>query len=127
MTRSCHGRSTWTTIGRLHTWLGEATACPPGEATLFRILKLSEEVGEVAQAVIGATGQNPRKGVTHTWQEVEGELCDVIVSAMVALRTLTPDASDVFAAHLRRVEERSLQVSAKAAGQPYEAVKEPRE
>ncbi|MGV9880000.1 MazG-like family protein [Streptomyces sp. NPDC003006] len=97
----------WDTIGRLHGWLESHNERTPQEALLLRMLKLSEEVGEVAQAVIGATGQNPRKGTTHTWDDVQAELCDVVVTAMVALRTLTPDAEAVFAAHLRRVAERS--------------------
>jgi len=37
-------------------------------------------------------GQNPRKDITHTWDYVQAELCDVMFIAMVALRTLTPDA-----------------------------------
>ncbi|MFE2375959.1 MazG-like family protein [Streptomyces sp. NPDC059398] len=98
----------WTTVAQLRAWLDESASRPPQEQTLLRILKLSEEVGEVAQAVIGATGQNPRKGASHSWQDVEAELCDVIVTAMVALRTLTPDAADVFAGHLERVAARSL-------------------
>jgi len=91
----------WDEAGRLTEWLGEV----PVEAQL---LKLSEEVGEVAEAVIGATGQNPRKGTTHTWEDVQGELCDVVITALVALRTLTPDTREVFARHLARVRDRSL-------------------
>lgn len=72
------------------------------------MLKLSEEVGEVAEAVIGAMGQNPRKGASHTWDDVRSELCDVMITAMVALRTLSPDAREVFATHLAGVQERSL-------------------
>ncbi|MFD0292104.1 MazG-like family protein [Streptomyces sp. NPDC127118] len=97
---------TWTTIDELHDWLEAETGIPPEQDLLLRMLKLSEEVGEVAQAVIGATAQNPRKGATHSWQDVEAELCDVIVTAMVALRTLTPDAATVFAGHVRRVAAR---------------------
>jgi hypothetical protein len=52
---------------------------------LLRIMKLTEETGEVTQAVTGTLGQNPRKGVTHTWDDVQAELCDVIFTAMVAL------------------------------------------
>ncbi|WP_405011954.1 MazG-like family protein [Kitasatospora sp. NBC_01539] len=100
--------SSWDSIDRLVGWLDGASALPPGEERLLRVLKLSEEVGEVAQAVIGATGQNPRKGVTNGWDEVEKELCDVVVSALVALRTLTPDAAGVFARRLAAIEERSL-------------------
>ncbi|MFH9467354.1 MazG-like family protein [Streptomyces clavifer] len=97
----------WDTVDHLHAWLDSATGVPPEQDLLLRMLKLSEEVGEVSRAVIGATGQNPRKGVTHSWQDVEAELCDVIVTAMVALRTLTPDAGAVFDGHLHRIAERS--------------------
>ncbi|MET7910588.1 MazG-like family protein [Streptomyces avermitilis] len=98
----------WGSIEDLHSWLDVHRAHGGQEGLLLRVLKLSEEVGEVAQAVIGATGQNPRKGTTHTWEDVQAELCDVVITAMVALRTLSPDAREVFAAHLARVTERSL-------------------
>ncbi|MDQ0952926.1 NTP pyrophosphatase (non-canonical NTP hydrolase) [Streptomyces phaeochromogenes] len=100
----------WESIDRIQDRL-ESTqpARPPQEALLLRMLKLSEEVGEVAEAVIGATGQNPRKGVSHTWDDVQSELCDVIITAAVALRTLTPETREVFATHLARVRDRSLE------------------
>jgi hypothetical protein len=47
--------------------------------------------------------------VTHTWDDVEAELCDVMLTAMVALTTLTPNARKVFGTHLARVADRSLQ------------------
>jgi NTP pyrophosphatase (non-canonical NTP hydrolase) len=99
--------SHWETVERLVGRLDEASGLPPGEQRLLRILKLSEEVGEVGGAVIGVTGQNPRKGVTHSWEDVQSELCDVMITAMVALRTLTPDAGAVFAERLRFVDARS--------------------
>ncbi|MFG2571707.1 MazG-like family protein [Streptomyces sp. NPDC048481] len=102
------GADVWTTVDALRTWLDDHRAHDGREGLLLRVLKLSEEVGEVAQAVIGATGQNPRKGVDHTWEDVQAELCDVVVTALVALRTLTPDAPAVFARHLARVADRSL-------------------
>ncbi|MFF2385898.1 MazG-like family protein [Streptomyces sp. NPDC058108] len=112
----------WDSIDRLYEWLdgdgdGDGTGDAGSDAgrprsgreeLLLRILKLSEEVGEVAQAVIGATGQNPRKGTTHTWDDVRSELCDVVITGLVALRTLAPDAREVFTAHLAGVTERSL-------------------
>ncbi|MGY1398901.1 MazG-like family protein [Streptomyces sp. SS10] len=98
----------WRSVEELYGWLDTNRVVDGPDEVLLRILKLSEEVGEVAQAVVGATGQNPRKGVTHTWDDVSAELCDVAVTALVALRTLTPEARDVFAGHLRRVRERSL-------------------
>ncbi|MFC8422620.1 MazG-like family protein [Streptomyces sp. NPDC057236] len=98
----------WDSIDGLCGWLDANRPVGGQEGLLLRILKLSEEVGEVAEAVIGATGQNPRKGTTHTWDDVQSELCDVAVTALVALRTLTPDAREVFAGHLARVTHRSL-------------------
>ncbi|WP_458077755.1 MazG-like family protein [Streptomyces sp. EMB26] len=98
----------WRSVEELYGWLDTNRVVDGPDEVLLRILKLSEEVGEVAQAVVGATGQNPRKGVTHSWDDVSAELCDVAVTALVALRTLTPEARDVFAGHLRRVRERSL-------------------
>ncbi|GGT25958.1 MazG-like family protein [Streptomyces purpureus] len=101
---------TWETVEGLHAWLDAHSPAhgpfPPQQKALLRVLKLSEEVGEVAEAIIGTIGQNPRKGTTHTWQDVESELCDVIITAMVALRTLTPDAARVFEANLARVAAR---------------------
>ncbi|MFE9094292.1 MazG-like family protein [Streptomyces sp. NPDC007264] len=98
----------WESIARLHAWLDAHRTHDGAEGLLLRVLKLSEEVGEVAQAVIGATGQNPRKGTTHRWEDVQSELCDVVITALVVLRTLTPDAREVFTAHLERVTRRSL-------------------
>ncbi|MFJ4189652.1 MazG-like family protein [Kitasatospora sp. NPDC089509] len=97
----------WESVDHLVAWLDEHSTQSPQEERLLRLLKLSEEVGEVGAAVIGATGQNPRKGVTHTWEDVQYELCDVVFSALVALRTLTPDAARVFAERLAYVEQRS--------------------
>ncbi|MFB6553730.1 MULTISPECIES: MazG-like family protein [unclassified Streptomyces] len=98
----------WNTVDDLWKWLEADEAVSGREGLLLRMLKLSEEVGEVSEAVIGATGQNPRKGVTHTWDDVEAELCDVVITALVVLRTLTPQAREVFARHLARVAGRSL-------------------
>jgi NTP pyrophosphatase (non-canonical NTP hydrolase) len=107
--------ATWDIVDRLVDWLDDASLLSPGDEKLLRIIKLSEEVGEVGQAVIGATGQNPRKGVTHTWDDVQHELCDVVIAALVALRTLNPDAArTVLAERMAHVEARSL--NAKAVG-----------
>ncbi|MFF7734949.1 MULTISPECIES: MazG-like family protein [unclassified Streptomyces] len=98
----------WTTVDTLTRWLDTNRPAEGREGVLLRMMKLTEEVGEVSQAVIGVTGQNPRKGVTHTWDDVQAELCDVVITALVALRTLTPQAREVFEGHMARVRERSL-------------------
>jgi NTP pyrophosphatase (non-canonical NTP hydrolase) len=99
--------SAWDTVDRLVEWLDSNGTLPPETDRLLRIMKLSEEVGEVSEAVMGVTGQNVRKGVTHTWDDVSRELVDVIVTAMVALITITPDARGVFAECLANVAERA--------------------
>lgn len=54
---------------------------------LLRVLKLIEEVGEVAEAIIGCQGQNPRKGIVNTTEDIISELRDVLITGLVALRT----------------------------------------
>ncbi|MET8157283.1 MazG-like family protein [Sphaerisporangium sp. NPDC005289] len=99
---------TWGNVERLVGWLDAASALAPESELLLRLMKVSEETGEVAAAVIGALGQNPRKGVTHTWEQVDAELCDVILTAMVALRSRNTDAANVFREHVTGVVTRAL-------------------
>src|SRR5690625_6393342 len=81
--------------------IGEGNAqLPPQGATWARLAKITEEAGEVVTAHIGATGQNPRKGVTHTRADVEEELLDVALTALAALE------------HLRGHDARSLDLLA---------------
>jgi NTP pyrophosphatase (non-canonical NTP hydrolase) len=100
--------ATWQTIGRLEAWLDRGSTLPAETKTILQILKITEEAGEVAEALIGVTGQNPRKGYSHSWQDVENELCDVVITAMVALTRVNPDARAVFERHLASVAVRSL-------------------
>lgn len=102
----------WPVIDRLVAWLDEGSALPPETKTLLQILKITEEAGEVAEALIGVTGQNPRKGFSHSWQDVEHELCDVIITAMVALTRVNPRARAVFAEHLAAVAQRTAATGA---------------
>jgi NTP pyrophosphatase (non-canonical NTP hydrolase) len=98
---------TWETVDRLVAWLDAESTLAPDVELLLRLMKVSEETGEVAQAVIGVLGQNPRKGFTHTWDDVDSELCDVILTAMVALRTRNADAAEVLNTRLAAVASRS--------------------
>ena len=96
----------WATIHDLTAWLdrrdGRAEA-----AVSARMLKLAEEAGEAAQAWIGMTGHNPRKGISHTVDDVCDELCDVIVAALIGLDTLTDDPAKHLDAKLGRIAERT--------------------
>ncbi|MET8609861.1 MazG-like family protein [Streptomyces misionensis] len=86
------GDRAWEQVDRLRKWLDdEAAETGPADVRLLRVLKIGEEFGEVVEAVHGALGANPRKGHSHTWDDVKEELADVIVTAMVALGTIAPD------------------------------------
>ncbi|WP_436319635.1 methyltransferase [Streptomyces syringium] len=98
----------WELVRRLTERLDAHSTLPVEQRRILQALKISEEAGEVAEAVIGALGQNPRKGFSHTWDDVRAEVCDVITTGMVALNRLTPDAAEVFARHLARIAERDL-------------------
>ena len=95
----------WATIAALAAWLDKSNGSSEHEQAM-RLMKLSEETGEVMQAYIGMTGQNPRKGITHTAADVADELCDVIVTAMVALHQFTDQPAEVFEAKVQRIAER---------------------
>jgi hypothetical protein len=69
----------WDQLARLHSgFLSDID-----EQTL--IMKIAEELGEAVQAYIGVTGQNPRKGIYGTREDVQNELADVVVTAGVAM------------------------------------------
>lgn len=64
---------------------------PLEEQWTLQVLKISEETGEAAQAVVGARGTNPRKGNSHTWQDAQDEVADVVITGMVTLARMRPD------------------------------------
>lgn len=75
----------------LSRWIdaGQPSTRAPEAITWGRLAKISEEAGEVIAAFIGATGQNPRKGVTHTVADVGDELLDVAITALGAYEHLS--------------------------------------
>jgi hypothetical protein len=56
-----------------------------------------------------------RSARTPAREDVQAELCDVIVTAIVALSTLTDDARETFNSHLALVASRSLGTPSAAA------------
>lgn len=80
-------------LAALSTWLDEHISGDDPSSTVAldwaRIGKIGEEFGEVIEALIGWTGQNPRKGVTHVQHDVTRELLDVAVTALGAVEHLT--------------------------------------
>jgi hypothetical protein len=82
----------WRHAATLTAWLDAANPRTDHEVAC-RVMKLAEETGEAISAYIGMVGQNPRKGTCATLDDLAAELCDVIVTAMVALATVTGDAA----------------------------------
>ncbi|MFF7985455.1 hypothetical protein ACFZDK_41165 [Streptomyces sp. NPDC007901] len=72
----------------------------------MRLMKVAEEAGEASAAYIGMTGQNPRKGISHTTADVADELCDVIIAATVALHSFTATPAADLTAKLDAVARR---------------------
>ncbi|WP_395359109.1 MazG-like family protein [Streptomyces sp. YH02] len=73
------------------------------EQWTLQVLKLTEEVGEAAQAVIGVRAVNPRKGRSHDWEQVQEEVVDAVITGMVSLARMRPDdAPEFFASVLAR-------------------------
>ncbi|RJL24473.1 MazG-like family protein [Bailinhaonella thermotolerans] len=99
----------WPAIAELTAWLDAANPRTDHEVAM-RIMKIGEEYGEAAAAYIGVTGQNPRKGVHATPDDLAAELCDVAVTALVALTTVTGGpgpAEHRLHAHLARLLARA--------------------
>lgn len=92
----------WDEIRRLHEHHG---AVP----TEVRILKLTEEVGEAAEAYIGMNGYNSRKGVCRSRDDLLAELADVITAAvaMCGVTGNTEEARNQLARRLATVTARA--------------------
>ena len=95
----------WDRVQRLHEYYVDV----PLEV---RILKLTEEVGEVAEAFIGMRGLNSRKGVCRSREDLLAEIADVIITAAVAMSAAADNSPNEAAAHL----ERRLDVVTSRAG-----------
>lgn len=106
MTATVPPQGAWGTLATLVEWLNRANGTGDHE-TAMRIMKVTEEAGEAVAAYIGAVGQNPRKGRTHTADDVAAELCDVAFTALVALHSFTDDPEQTFKAHLAAVAARA--------------------
>ncbi|MEU7147041.1 MazG-like family protein [Streptomyces sp. NPDC045456] len=100
----------WATVSQLVEHYDERVPAEisPDLARQLRIDKITEEVGEVAEACQGIHGTNPRKGRSHTVEHLQKELADVILTSMVALRTMTPEAKKYFETYLAEKAEEVL-------------------
>ncbi|MFE2104538.1 MazG-like family protein [Kitasatospora sp. NPDC059463] len=79
----------------------------PEKLRMLQGLKVQEEAGELAQAVIGALGLNPNKGHSHTWDHVRAEACDTALTALVTLCMLGGDPEWFLTKHLRTIRTKA--------------------
>lgn len=103
-------RSAWKKRGAVRGscdsgWTDEAAPAAAGDVRLLRVLKIREVRGGHRGPARGARCQ-PEEGCLHTWADVEKELSDVIVTAMVALATISPDAEKLLDDRLQHLVER---------------------
>jgi len=102
----------------LSKWIDASNAHRHGEAILWgRVSKIGEEFGETVQALIGATGQNPRKGTTHSFSDVLDELLDVAVTALGAYEHIS--GHDGIALH--KLNAKIVQVAVRSGSVPHDA------
>lgn len=82
-------------LAGLSAWIDRGNWHRDPEAQLWgRVSKVTEEAGESIAALIGATGQNPRKGYTHTYEDVVDELLDVAITALGAVEHINGNAGN---------------------------------
>ncbi|MGY0465394.1 MazG-like family protein [Kitasatospora sp. cg17-2] len=99
---------TWDIVSTLAHRLDAHSDRTDEQRWTLQALKIQEEAGEVAEAVIGALGVNPRKGYSHDWDDVRREACDVALTALVMLTRMGGDPRRFFEEHLRSVAGRDL-------------------
>jgi hypothetical protein len=138
---SAYDPGTWDIFGdiaAINRWLDQANASATYDDDATRVMKVSEEIGEfiealmlangrAAAAYIGLTGQNPRKGQTHTIDDVNRELADITVTALCAIQHFTGNKSvtrAVLAAKIAGIMARGNIVPADDMP-PYDAIHGP--
>ena len=95
----------------LSQWIDDGNAERDPEAILWgRVSKITEEAGEAIAALIGWTGQNPRKGITHNRHALIEELLDVAVTALGAVEHVTDNRGEA----LDRLNDKILRVAKRA-------------
>ncbi|MCX4470481.1 MazG-like family protein [Micromonospora sp. NBC_01655] len=113
--RAVPAADAYATARRVAAWLATTNGSGRDQQTL-QILKVTEEAGEVASAWIGTVGQNPRKGITHTTDDVADELADVVLTALVAIAGLGLDPQRVVGNCVAKVAAR---LNAAAPSRPH--------
>jgi hypothetical protein len=87
----------WQIIHYVDNWLDDEVSREYRDQPLAqdwaRIAKVIEELGEAVSAMIGATGQNPRKGTINHRDDILNELGDVVMTGILAIQHFTKSTS----------------------------------
>lgn len=87
-------------VTALDEWLDANVSQPYKDQPLAqdwaRVGKVIEELGEAISDLIGWSGQNPRKGVYSTHHDMVNELCDVVITGILAIQHFTKDEVTTF-------------------------------
>ena len=86
----------WDQVEGLYSYHGDV----PVEA---RLLKLTEEIGEAAEAYLGIHGLNKRKGTCRTPDDLLAELADVIITAAVTMSGVAGGVNEARSHFERRI------------------------
>jgi hypothetical protein len=104
----------WQEVAAIDEWLDREVAPEYKDQPLAqdwaRVGKVIEELGEAIRALIGYTGQNPRKRVTHSQQEMIDELADTAITAILAMEHFTKSPSEsrqIIRTKIRMIFERT--------------------
>jgi hypothetical protein len=87
-----------------------------------RVAKVAEETGEAIAALIAMTGQNPRKGVCGTLDDLLGELADVAMTGMFAIQHFTKDEGQTAAVLMKALEKAASRAAKAGYGTEREEV-----
>lgn len=83
-----------------------------------RVAKAGEEAGEAIDALIGVTGQNPRKGEYGSYNDLLNELADVALTGLYAIQHFTKNGDETLDTLMRRAryhrERRAAQIAESA-------------
>lgn len=102
-------------VAEISRWIDTSPANArrtPDEAFLLRAIKIFEEAGEMVQAIIGLTGQNPRKGVTHSLDDVLEEALDTALTALAFVESATGNRTESLPRLFAKIEKVHLRMLA---------------
>jgi hypothetical protein len=101
----------WDHIARTVAGLDAANGRSPQE-TAVRVMKIAKETGEAMAAYIGPAGASPRKGTAGSPDNLAGELCDVVLAALIALATVVGGTSQAESRLARHVAAHAVRLRA---------------